>query len=244
MLLISLVLTTSTWIEADLTSNTENYKLSKNELLLPSLTIFATLFSFPQIFTKQSSFYSAAWQSAYKQSQDRRKTLKCIGLAESLKKQNIINNLKCNTAIFPNITVPIMYRYFAGKLPIKPLGWHKQLTEQMINLSTVRPSFFDYYIDSKGKSQANLTIQGWAFAKKNPRQDIFLVAKYGDGRPVAYLVNLERADVRKVYPLAKEDTGFNLVVPLRNSSSAIQQLLIANKEGSEVIWSQSNKNKR
>lgn len=236
MLIISITLTASTWIEANVYSDSETNGLFRLDCILPVLTILTTLMSVPQIFSKQSSLYSAAWQSMRNNAEERRSAMRCIALTEAMAKQGLIIGKSCPLNLYPNANVPRLY--FSNQLPVKPLGWHKQLAQQMINLSNLNYGSFKYVIDQKSLSPKFLSLRGWAFEAKRPKRDVFLVAKYLDSKSIVYPVDLARVDVQKVYPFTKKGTGFNLLIPLISRSSAIQQIIIAGNDGGEVIWSQ------
>jgi hypothetical protein len=234
MLVLSMILiTTSAW-EAKANFAFNSSTASKTELLIPSLTIAATLLSIPQILTKQSPLYSAALQSITNQSEERRSSMENLSLVESLKRSGIAAEGQFTTKLSPDLSIP--RKYFSGQLETKPLGWHKAISNSKINLNSASGDTFLYSKDKILIGPQNLSLQGWAFVKSQPRKRILIIAKYSNGSFLAYSSNTARPDVQAAYPMAKANTGFDLSIPLKKGSQRLQEIMIGSEDGSKSIW--------
>jgi hypothetical protein len=207
---------------------------SKTELLIPSLTIAATLLSMPQILTKQSPLYSAALQSITNQSDERRSAMENLSLVESLKRSGIAAEGQFTTKLYPDPSIP--RKYFSGQLGTKPLGWHKAISNSKLNLNSTSDDTFLYSKDKILIGPQNLLLQGWAFVKGQPSKKIFVVAKYSNGSLIAYPSHIARPDVQSAYPMARPNTGFALSIPLKRGVQSLQEIMIVSEEGSKPIW--------
>lgn len=234
MLVISLILITSACLEAKVSFSLNSSAVSKTELVIPSLTIAATLFSMPQILTKQSPLYSAALQSITNQSEDRRSAMENLGLEKSLEKNGIAADEQFRTKLYPDPSIP--RKYFSRQLGIKPLGWHEAISNAKINLKSSGADSILYSNDKILIGPQNLLLQGWAFIKSQPSKMVFIIAKYSKGSLVAYPNSIVRSDVQAVYPMAKANTGFDLSIPLKKGSQSLQEIMIVSEEGSKPIW--------
>ena len=229
-----MLLITSTYLEAKANFFLKSSTISEIKLLVPSLTIAATLLSMPQILTKQSPLYSAALQSITNQSEERRRAMENLGLEKSLEKNGIIADGQFTTKLYPDPS--ISRKYFAGQLEIKPLGWHKNISNAKITFKSTGGDTFLYSKDKIVIGPQNLLLQGWAFAKSQPSKAIFIVAKYSDGSLIAYPNDIARPDVQTVYPMAKANTGFDLSIPLKRGGKSLEEVMLANENGFNHIW--------
>ena len=249
MLAISGVLIISRLIEENAPS-AQSRRYNKNSELLPAFAVTATtIFSFPQVLygSPPADMYGQAMIKAKEFQETSLREFRCKAQTVSLEKENIKPKFICK-GILP--TDPLVAaNYFNGKLQLKPLRWHDQLLiDSKPNMKINKTKTFTYSIDhiSKGsltKAEKKvgeidmdaLTIKGWAFAKRQPTANTYIIAEYLDGKKQAFILTRERPDVAQAYGFQNVMVGFNAKVPTYNGSQPLQRLLFTSRYGSDVL---------
>ena len=249
MLAVSGVLAISRLIEEN-ASSALSRRHSKNSELLPAFAVTATtIFSFPQVLygSPKADMYGQAMIKAKEFQETSLREFRCKAQTVSLEKENIKPTFICK-GILP--TDPLVSAdYFNGKLQLKPLRWHAQLLlDSKPNTKINNTKTFTYSIDhiNKGnQAQADinasinnkdiLIIKGWAFTKRDPTANTYIIAEYLDGKKQAFIFTKERPDVAKAYGFQNVMVGFDAKVPIYNDFQPLQRLLFAGKYGSDVL---------
>jgi hypothetical protein len=103
--------------------------------LFPSfIVILSTLFSFPQVVTRQAPLFKEAWTNVIVQRVMWVKTFRCIARKAKYNNASQVSaEVKHCNATLQNIhpgVLSIGLRYFSGKTVVKPSGWHSRLADE------------------------------------------------------------------------------------------------------------------
>ena len=252
MLAISGVLIISNLIDKDITDK-ENRKNYAYKELFPAFAVTATtIFSFPQlIYQFPTDLYIQTFAKAAEFQKKSLRLFKCPAISIALMQSQIQPTFDCKELLPMDPSIP--FQYLNGKLPLKPLGWHKSLVgESKLNTNLIRNNLFIYAIDQQNQAEVNkatiskplnskiLDMKGWAFLSNDHNSNIFIIAEYPNGTKQAYPVNLNREDVNTLYNLKDSLVGFEAQIPIYNGNSALSRILLASKYGSTELPIQTN----
>jgi len=237
MLPISLILIASHLLSQNKNDCIEHTsRLASIQLVIPALSMIAVMTPPRYLLSnKVAPSFPVGWAAVKQNMGVGRSIFKCLATKHMIDKLGMNSSEPCASNLYPEPS--LSSQYFSGDLPVKPAGWHRQLSKLTINPSAARTGTYVHGIDLQKKRDGFLDFAGWAFEYRDPAKIIFVVAKYSSGKEVVYAVNLLRPDVLKVHPNVPRETGFDLSVPIREGSTSLQQLLISGAKGSEVIWS-------
>ena len=234
LLLISVILIASALVELACDNTEEaDFSSAPANLLIPLLTILATLISMPQVFTKQAPTFFEAWKSVSDIHKQRRRSMQCNALHNSLVARGVAVSQPCEPSLYPDATLPI--QYFSGQLASKPIGWHKKLANESVTLAATGESLFQYNIEALLINTKTIEIRGWAFDKQKPVRQAFLTASYANGSSIAFPIDQLRPDVKAQYSTAEERSGFAVAIPRKNLYSNISRLSLSSSSGTEII---------
>ena len=191
-------------------------------------TILITLGAFPQslIFKnfRGDSFFKL-WNKMYEFSLNNRKNFICIADKIAFQKKGI--ELFCDLGPHHKDLAPA---YFKNQLIVKPIGWHKLQTVEALN-NKKNSINIEYSLDKVNLlPNKDLHITGWIIAKSinRSREDIFLVANYGDFKKISF--QIENKKNREINSL------FDKVIPAMFNNNYLKNLTIETRNSSKIIW--------
>ena len=194
------------------------------------LVLLTTLGAFPQSLLAGGLSYASAWAKGRDWAEQKRERFICNAKRAALAAQNIHLMEKCNE-VFPNRTM--VDHYLQGALGVQPLGWHRELLKQSPSVITGKIA---YQIDQQALNTASLQLSGWAFARTDPGNQLYLLADYGTAQQLAQPIDQPRRDVKRAHKLPTKNVGFNAALPRTHEGQPLRAVRIGTPNQSVQIW--------
>jgi hypothetical protein len=193
------------------------------------LVLLTTLGSFPQGLQPGGLSYEGAWTEGKRWAEQKRQRFICHAEQASLAAENIQLLEPCKE-IHPNQGK--VTRYFQSAWPVQPLGWHQELLgEKPTTSGAIR-----YQLDQQTPSPTSLQLQGWAFLRTAPNQQLYLLADYGAKPQLAIPLNEPRRDVKRAHDLPNKNVGFNATFPRLQNGQPLRAVRVGTPTKAVQIW--------
>ena len=194
------------------------------------LALLTTIGSFPQGLQAGGLSYTGAWNEGRRWAEQKRKRFICHAEQANLSASNIRLQNPCNE-IFPDQRV--IDQYFQKALPVHPLGWHHQL---LINQTIPANGPIRYNVDDQTFKPSSIQLKGWAFMKSKIREQLYLIADYGNQGQVAVPVNQPRRGVKRSLGLSTARVGFDATFPQSQNGQLLRAVRVGTPTQSVQIW--------
>lgn len=203
---------------------------SKNIPLLGSfLVLISTLMSFPQGLVSGGLSYSAAWIQGRVWADQKRQDFACHAQQAALAASNVQLIEPCKE-VFPQRE--LVDSYFQGIGPVLPLGWHQDLWQT--SASTKHADILQH-LDQITVNTTSFEIQGWAFVRNRPSQQLYVLGDYGAPAQLAVPIRQSRRDVKRAHKLPTKNVGFNAALPRTHDGHPLRAVSIGTPNQSVQI---------
>ncbi len=199
-------------------------------LLGSFLVLIAGLASFPQGLQAGGLSYAGAWAEGRRWAQQKRQRFACHAQHAALAAQNIRLIEPCKE-IHPRQRM--VDRYFQNEWPVKPQGWHQQLLR---GSAVSKRGAITHQLDQAVADTNTVQLRGWAFARNDPGQPLYLLADYGTSEQRGLPINQARRDVKRAHKLPTAAVGFNAALPRSHNNKPLRAVLIGTPIQSVQIW--------
>ena len=194
------------------------------------LVLIAGLGSFPQSLQAGGLSYAGAWAEGRRWAQQKRQRFACHAQHAALAAQNIRLIEPCKE-IHPRQRM--VDRYFQNEWPVKPQGWHQQLLR---GSAVSKRGAITHQLDQAVADTNTVQLRGWAFARNDPGQPLYLLADYGTSEQRGLPINQARRDVKRAHKLPTAAVGFNAALPRSHNNKPLRAVLIGTPTQSVQIW--------
>jgi hypothetical protein len=194
------------------------------------LVLIATLGSFPQGLHGSGLSYAGAWAEGRRWAQQKRTRFACNAQHAALAAHKIHLIEPCKE-IHPRQRM--VDRYFQNEWPVKPLRWHQELLRRS---AVSKKGAILHQLDQSVVGANAVELRGWAFAKNDPDQPLYLLADYGSSEQLGLPINQTRRDVKRVHKLSTAAVGFATALPRRHNNKPLRAVLIGTPTQSVQIW--------
>jgi hypothetical protein len=199
-------------------------------LLGSFLVLLTTLGSFPQGFQAGGLSYSGAWAEGRRWAEQKRERFACNAQHAALAAQNMRLLEPCQE-VHPDQSK--VDRYFQGASAVQPMGWHRQLLQ---GSATPTTGMILHAIDQQVLKATTLQLRGWAFAQRNPQEQLYVFADYGPAQQLALPINQPRRDVKRAHKLPTKNVGFETALPRSLRGQPLRVVRIGTPVQSVEIW--------
>ena len=199
-------------------------------LLGSFLVLIAGLASFPQGLQAGGLSYAGAWAEGRRWAQQKRQRFACHAQHAALAAQKIRLIEPCKE-IHPRQRM--VDRYFQNEWPVKPQGWHQQLLR---GSAVSKRGAITHQLDQAVADTNTVQLRGWAFARNDPGQPLYLLADYGTSEQRGLPINQARRDVKRAHKLPTAAVGFNAALPRSHNNKPLRAVLIGTPIQSVQIW--------